>query len=141
MPSIAAAAGARIGGPGGRGAGTEPTTMIESPSPGSSGGERPADDRLESWKEIAAYMRRDVTTVQRWERREAMPVHRHVHDKMGSVYAFKTDLDAWARTRTQALGASSEQGPETEPESTVPTQPVPTRAARRPRWITGLALA
>ena len=26
------------------------------------------EDRLDSWKEIAAHMRRDVTTVQRWER-------------------------------------------------------------------------
>jgi DNA-binding transcriptional regulator YiaG len=37
-------------------------------------------DRLDSWKEIAAYLNRDVTTVQRWEKREGMPVHRHLHD-------------------------------------------------------------
>ena len=65
--------------------------------------ERPPDDRLDSWKEIAAYMKRDVTTVQRWEKREGMPVHRHVHDKLGSVYAFRTELDAWARSRTLGL--------------------------------------
>src|SRR6185436_9121672 len=64
-----------------------------------------SDDRLDSWKEIAAYLKRDVTTVQRWEKREGMPVHRHVHQKMGSVYAFKTDLDAWARSRGSALVA------------------------------------
>ena len=46
-----------------------------------------------------------MTTVQRWEKREGMPVHRHVHQKMGSVYAFKTDLDAWARSRGSALVA------------------------------------
>ena len=34
-----------------------------------------AEDRLDSWKEIAAYLNRDVTTVQRWEKREGMPVH------------------------------------------------------------------
>src|SRR5512138_3638660 len=65
---------------------------------------RPVADRLESWKEIAAYMKRDVTTVQRWEKREGMPVHRHLHDKVGSVYAFRTDLDAWARSRSVVLG-------------------------------------
>ncbi len=69
------------------------------PSDSDASGERPADDRLDSWKEIAAYLRRDVTTVQRWEKREGMPVHRHVHDKMGSVYAFRGDLDAWAQRR------------------------------------------
>ncbi len=60
---------------------------------------RPPEDRLDSWKEIAAYLNRDVTTVQRWEKREGMPVHRHLHDRVGSVYAFRTDLDEWARTR------------------------------------------
>ena len=59
----------------------------------------PPEDRLDSWKEIAAYLKRDVTTVQRWEKREGMPVRRHVHDKLGSVYAFRSDLDAWARGR------------------------------------------
>ena len=61
--------------------------------------ERPPGDRLDSWKEIAAYLNRDVTTVQRWEKREGMPVHRHLHDRMGSVYASRADLDAWARSR------------------------------------------
>jgi Tol biopolymer transport system component len=56
-------------------------------------------DRLESWKEIAGYLRRDVTTVQRWERREGMPVHRHLHDKGGSVYAFRSELEAWSASR------------------------------------------
>ncbi|HWR16407.1 MAG TPA: hypothetical protein VN577_16410 [Terriglobales bacterium] len=56
-------------------------------------------DRLESWKEIAAYLNRDVTTVQRWEKREGMPVHRHQHDRMGSVFAFRSELDSWWQSR------------------------------------------
>ena len=56
-------------------------------------------ERLDSWKDIAAYLRRDVSTVQRWEKREGMPVHRHLHEKLGSVYAFRSDLDAWSRGR------------------------------------------
>jgi hypothetical protein len=69
------------------------------PSPGRPSFEIPPPDRLDSWKEIAAHLRRDVTTGQRWEKREGMPVHRHVHDKAGSVYAFSAELDAWARSR------------------------------------------
>lgn len=66
------------------------------------------DDRLDSWKEIAGYLKRDVTTVQRWEKREAMPVHRHLHDKLGSVYAFRSELDLWTRGRKpQAPDAGS----------------------------------
>ncbi|HLZ12149.1 MAG TPA: hypothetical protein VKP58_06135 [Candidatus Acidoferrum sp.] len=60
---------------------------------------RPTTDRLDSWKEIALYLNRDVTTVQRWEKREGMPVHRHLHDRMGSVYASRAELDAWAQSR------------------------------------------
>ena len=74
------------------------TSLPASPAPL----ERTPDERLDSWKEIAAYMKRDATTVQRWEKREGMPVHRHIHDKLGSVYAFRTELDAWARNRQPA---------------------------------------
>jgi len=66
--------------------------------------ERPLEDRLDSWKEIAAYLKRDVTTVQRWEKREGMPVHRHLHDRMGSVYASRADLDAWMSSRNLRIG-------------------------------------
>lgn len=55
----------------------------------------PADDRLESWKEIAAYLKRDVSTVQRWEKKEGLPIHRLPHDRLGSVFAFKSELDTW----------------------------------------------
>ena len=65
------------------------------------------EDRLDSWKEIAAYLKRDVTTVQRWEKREGMPVRRHVHDKLGSVYAFRSELDAWARSRNPPLSTKT----------------------------------
>ena len=32
--------------------------------------EQPLEERLDSWKQIAAHLSRDVTTVQRWEKRE-----------------------------------------------------------------------
>jgi Tol biopolymer transport system component len=71
------------------------------------------EDRLDSWKEIAAYLNRDVTTVQRWEKREGMPVHRHLHDRLGSVYAFRAELDVWVKGRN--LRAVEEDGPATPP--------------------------
>jgi hypothetical protein len=46
-----------------------PVGSTTPPSPGRQ------DGRLDSWKKIAAYLKRDASTVQRWERREAMPVH------------------------------------------------------------------
>ena len=68
--------------------------------------ERPPEKRLDSWKEIAAYLNRDVTTVQRWEKREGMPVHRHAHEKRGSVYALTNELDAWIEGRSLRGDAS-----------------------------------
>jgi hypothetical protein len=65
------------------------------PRSGDGGGGPARGDRLDSWKEIAAYLARDVTTVQRWEKKEGLPVHRKIHDKLGSVYAYKAELDAW----------------------------------------------
>jgi len=54
---------------------------------------------LDSWKEIAAFLRRGVRTVQRWERTEGLPVRRHGHLKRGSVYALRSDIVLWMRTR------------------------------------------
>ena len=81
--------------------------MAES-SLGTSPSDRQIEDRLDSWKEIAAYLNRDVTTVQRWEKREGMPVHRHQHDRMGSVYASRAELEAW--TRSRSLRATQDDG-------------------------------
>jgi TolB-like protein/tetratricopeptide (TPR) repeat protein len=71
--------------------------MSERPESTDGASHRPSGERLDSWKEIAAYLRRDVTTVRRWERNEGLPVHRKVHDKLGSVYAYTDELDAWWR--------------------------------------------
>lgn len=60
-------------------------------------------ERLDSWKEIAAYLKRDVATVRRWEKREALPVHRHLHQKLGSVYAYTSELDAWQEGRRRQI--------------------------------------
>src|SRR5688572_33248848 len=59
-------------------------------------------DRLDSWKEIAAYLNRSVRTVRRWERDEGLPVHRHMHQTLGSVYAEKSELDAWRDALSRA---------------------------------------
>jgi non-specific serine/threonine protein kinase len=57
-----------------------------------------SEDRLDSWKEIAAYLKRGVRTVRRWEREEGLPVHRHVHRVLGSVYAYKSEIESWRET-------------------------------------------
>jgi pentatricopeptide repeat protein len=67
------------------------------------------EDRLDSWKDVAVYLKRDISTVQRWEQREKMPVHRHLHDRRGSVYAFRSELDVWLETRRTGLKQDAER--------------------------------
>ncbi|MBI3667681.1 MAG: PD40 domain-containing protein [Acidobacteria bacterium] len=67
---------------------------VKLPGPNSSS-TPPASERLDSWKEIAAYLKRDIRTLQRWEKTEALPVHRHMHGRQGSIYAHKAEIDAW----------------------------------------------
>jgi Tol biopolymer transport system component len=94
--------------------------------PGTTPPVKPPEDRLDSWKEIAAYLNRDVTTVQRWEKREGMPVHRHLHDKLGSVYASRAELDGWARGRK--LPTASENGDEAPSPIPAALPPLPARS-------------
>jgi tetratricopeptide (TPR) repeat protein/TolB-like protein len=70
-------------------------------------GQPQADEQLNSWKEIASYLNREVRTVRRWETYEGLPVHRHLHNVRGSVYAFRTEIDAWwTNRRTQPRSSS-----------------------------------
>jgi Tol biopolymer transport system component len=111
------------------------------PSPGTPPSLRPPEDRLDSWKEIAAYLNRDVTTVQRWEKREGMPVHRHLHDRMGSVYASRAELDAWVGGRN--LRGAQESGttaPSADPSATPPRSAI-SNSRKRWRFILPLAAA
>ena len=63
------------------------------------GPEPEGNERLESWKEIASYLRCEVRTVQRWEKSEGLPVRRHLHVKLGTVYAYRSELNAWWKNR------------------------------------------
>lgn len=89
-------------------------------------------DRLDSWKEIAAYLNRDVTTVQRWEKREGMPVHRHLHERLGSVSASRAELDAWARGRNLQAGKENANR-SVAPDSSAPA-PDSAITTSRSRW-------
>ena len=99
----------------------------------------PPEDRLDSWKEIAAYLNRDVTTVQRWEKREGMPVHRHLHDRMGSVYASRAELDAWARSRNLRVAQDNgNDAPSPDPPAAPPRSAISTSLTK---WTFVLPLA
>jgi hypothetical protein len=65
--------------------------------------------RLDTWKEIAAYFGRSTRCVQRWELKEGLPVHRHEHSRRSSIFALRTELDAWQASRMQKRNALPEK--------------------------------
>jgi Tol biopolymer transport system component len=111
------------------------------PSSGTPPSASPPEDRLDSWKEIAAYLDRDVTTVQRWEKREGMPVHRHLHDRMGSVFASRAELDRWARSRNlRAAPENLDNTPSADPPAN-PPHPAISTSPTRWKFVVALAAA
>jgi TolB-like protein/tetratricopeptide (TPR) repeat protein len=131
--------------------------MAESPS---RSGQKPdpptGEPRLESWGEIASYLRRDIRTVQRWEKYLSLPVRRLQIGKLGSVYAFRSELDKWYQERQprdiepesedgNGSTASSDPPPQPEkltPKSAVDQQPPspPSKTITRLRWAFAVAV-
>src|SRR2546423_3144970 len=56
-------------------------------------------DALQSWKEIAAYLKRGVRTAQRWERCAGLPVRRPRPGDRSPVFAFPSEIDQWLHSR------------------------------------------
>jgi len=56
-----------------------------------------ACERLDSWKEIACYLRRSIRCVQRWEKNEGLPILRRQPARGATVYAYREKLDEWWR--------------------------------------------
>ena len=79
-------------------------------------------DRLDSWKEIAAYLNRGVRTVRRWEEEEGLPVHRHVHRTRAA--STPTIGDRCLAERASAAAAC-------RPDAAAPAREVDRRAAVR----------
>lgn len=79
--------------------------------------ERSGSTRFDSWKEIATYLKTSVRTVQRWEKDECLPVHRHAHARQDTVYAYKDEIDAWRSDRDRYATMRSGTSRSTEIES------------------------
>jgi WD40-like Beta Propeller Repeat len=89
--------------------------------------DRPAvevsDGRLDSWKEIANYLRRSERTVRRWEQTTGLPIHR-LPQKRASVYAFRSELDAWWHKHGSKL-EPGQPGAQSQAEQSVRPNGVP----------------
>ena len=63
--------------------------------------ENHANGRLDSWKDIATYLARDVRTVSRWEKIKGLPVHRIPGGQRHAVFAYREELEAWMNPQQQ----------------------------------------
>jgi tetratricopeptide (TPR) repeat protein len=76
-----------------------------------------------------------VRTVQRWERTQGLPVHRHHHSRLSTAYAFKSELDRWWDNRP--LDGQGENAPAAEPGEQE-TDGAAAGSRWRSPWIFGL---
>jgi tetratricopeptide (TPR) repeat protein len=71
--------------------------------------------RLDSWKEIAAYLARGERTVKRWEAQRGLPAYRVPGKGKPSVYAYSRELDHWLHSTSSqeldALAVEEEEAP------------------------------
>jgi hypothetical protein len=102
-------------------------------------------EKLESWKEIASFFKREVRTVQLWERHEGLPVHRHHHRRSATVHAYRAELLQWWQRRCSVredTGSPSKSAPPSESSAalrivdsnTSPPNDSSNRNPRSPRW-------
>lgn len=75
------------------------TAYIASVESGEEATVHSAEVILDSWKQIAMFLNRDVRTVQRWEKLEGLPVHRHRHQKRCTVSAIQKEVQRWQKSR------------------------------------------
>src|SRR5215472_8661355 len=52
-------------------------------------------ERLDSWKQIAAFFDRAERTVKRWENERGLPVHRVPGGSRSAVFAYTSELAEW----------------------------------------------
>jgi TolB-like protein len=75
-----------------------------------------AGKRLDSWKEIAAFLGRAERTVKRWETERGLPVHRMPGGGRSAVFAYTGELADWLKGRSQELDADDSASEIDEPK-------------------------
>jgi hypothetical protein len=102
--------------------------------------------RLDSWKDIARHLGRDVRTVIRWEQERGLPVYRVPGGKFSRVFAYKDELDGWLARGNVINGAAAANGAPAPPAADDPLAEtrwpngIPSTAWRRAAIGTSIAL-
>ncbi len=92
--------------------------------------------RLETWKEIAAFLRCDERTVKRWEVDRGLPIHRLPGGGRSRVFAEVDELEAWRRS---TLNEARSEPPPVLAAAAVVIPSASSAAAKSPRRVGALA--
>jgi TolB-like protein/Tfp pilus assembly protein PilF len=74
------------------------------------------NQRLDSWKEIAAFLGRDERTVRRWEKERGLPVYR-VPGGKGRIYSYTDELTTWLAGPQNSAALSPSSDTDAQPEA------------------------
>ncbi len=96
-----------------------------------------AREVLQSWKEIAAYLGRDVRTCRRWEEHLGLPIHRLNGSRKARVLAYRDEIDWWLETRLHERDPAASPGP--PPSAPSAESPVVRSVSPLRRWYALLA--
>lgn len=92
--------------------------------------------RLDSWKEIAEYLGRDVRTVIRWEKEKELPIRRVPGGKRAGVFAYADEIDAWMIGHAGVEAEAELPAPASETTAGSPARDIPRPAlALRLRFV------
>jgi hypothetical protein len=80
-------------------------------------------DRLDSWKEIAAFIARDERTAMRWAKRFGMPVHHAPGGTHARVFAYRSEVQAWVQLQDHPDRVPGQSAPATSGHAGPPTRP------------------
>ena len=96
---------------------------------------------LDSWKDIAAYLGRNIRTCRNWERDLGLPVHRLDDSPKSHVFAYTDEIDAWREMKGR-LSENEENGGDGKEAANrpMPPQTVPIRRSVR-AWAVAALLA
>lgn len=81
-----------------------------------------SSDRIDGWKAIGAYFRRDRSTAMRWAQTRGLPVRRIPGGKVSTVYALKSELDRWAELNADVGPEPAEARPRLVAPATPPSR-------------------
>jgi len=93
-----------------------------------------AREILQSWKEIASYLGRDVRTCRRWEEHLGLPIHRLNGSRRARVLAYRDEIDWWLETKLHERDPATSLGaPAHDPSAATPVSVVRSISPFR-RW-------